>query len=219
MPLEGLTPPTLEGQDAPNLSVPKEEVPSSLDQSHPLPQEKLEQPAAHTSHPFRERALGSESVWPLLVLPGGDFLPLIYCQALVSAARPGLCSLLQKPACTQSPPGFSPCSLQASPCSNTPGSVHRALQASPCSLLASPCSLQASPCSMPTLIRAPHLSPHEQMLHPGDHSWAVLCQMCKSTPLPLLSLRGCGLAALGWGREEGCGEVKEGEGRLRFLPL
>lgn len=73
-----------------------------------------------------------------------------------------------------------------------PKSAHRALQASPCSTL--------------TLTRAPHLCPHEQMLHPWGHSWAVLCQMCKSTPLPLLLLRGCGLAALGWGREGGGGK-------------
>lgn len=92
-----------------------------------------------------------------------------------------------------------------------------------CSLLQHPWSarraLQPSPCTMLTLTRAPCLCPHEQMLHPWVHSWAVLCQMCKSTPLPLLLLRGCGLAALGWEREGRGGEVNEGEGRLRFLPL
>lgn len=95
-------------------------------------------------------------------------------------------------------PGSSAC-CQTVLCSLLQKSHLRALQASPC-------SLQASPCSMLTLTRAPHLCPHEQMLHPWGHSWAVLCQMCKSTPLPLLLLRGCGLAALRWGREGGGGK-------------
>lgn len=95
---------------------------------------------------------------------------------------PDRCSVpgSNNPAYPQSPPGFS-------------------------RLQQPPAALQASPGSMVTLARAPQLCPREWMQHSRSHSRDMLCQMCKSTPQPLLSLRGCGLAAPGWEMEGGSG--------------
>lgn len=84
---------------------------------------------------------------------------------------------------------------------------HPRVPAEPSRLLPAPWSL------------SPRLPRSVPMLHSRSHSWDMLCQLCKSTPQPLALLRGCGLAAPGWEMEGGGGEVDEGDGRLRFLPL
>lgn len=164
--LRGLTAPSQEGQAGLNLSVPKGDVSSSLGTKPPppslWPREKLEPPAAHTSHPSRERALGSGSVWPLLLLPGGDFLPVIYPRAW--RLLPGWCCV----PCS-SIPLLSPCFLWASPCSNI-------------SLFPPSSGLHPAPCS-PT----PSLSP----LTDAGVTAGVCSARCANPPCwPLPLLRG-----------------------------
>ncbi|XP_030089815.2 uncharacterized protein LOC115484817 [Serinus canaria] len=202
-PWRGLTALSQEGRDGPNLLVPKGEVPSSLGtKSHHLPPSGLRKSWSHqlpTPATPSERGLWGQGVF------GHFSFCLEVISFLLSIPEPGACCqtgvLFPAPASPFSllPPGFSllqhppsPCFLQASPCSNT--------------LLL--------PCTMLTLTRAPHLCPHDWML---ESQLGCALPDVQTHPAGPILCSGARFGCTGVGK--GGGEVGEGEGRMRCLPL
>lgn len=75
------------GSDASNFPVLKRGASSSLGtKSHRIPLFELRESWSNTGHAVRQRVSELGCVWPVCYLPGGDFLPLIYRQALAASS-------------------------------------------------------------------------------------------------------------------------------------